>query len=311
MKKPLLTICIPTYNGGEYLIEQINRLLPQLTNETELIIRDNYSQPSAQSILSNSGISLSKVKIIRNNANIGADRNIFESFANCESDWLIILSDNDIVKLDFVKSLLDLIMFNNDVAFINYYGYSKNLKGKGFNEFCKKVHYTSSFTISNCLYNMKFVQKYSIYYKKFIDTHQAQTLFLFKFFEENRDAEFLFLKETFIDFYVPTKWSKLAFIEDTDLLYLFMKKYLSGENYKYFRKTVGVQVMNMKLHLLTNLRESEGLDVVQYCKMLFKIIKRDNIFLTRNEYTVSLKKIGKMVFRNRSIKSIINKTWEY
>ena len=41
--KPLLTIAIPTYNGGNTIQNLLDLLLPQCSDEIEVIISDNCS----------------------------------------------------------------------------------------------------------------------------------------------------------------------------------------------------------------------------------------------------------------------------
>ena len=41
--KPLLTICIPTYNRKEKIQKQVRKILPQLTDEVILVVNDNNS----------------------------------------------------------------------------------------------------------------------------------------------------------------------------------------------------------------------------------------------------------------------------
>jgi len=49
-KRPVLSICIPTYNRPVQLQRLLSRLLPQLTEETELIIRDDSPNQESRKI---------------------------------------------------------------------------------------------------------------------------------------------------------------------------------------------------------------------------------------------------------------------
>jgi glycosyltransferase involved in cell wall biosynthesis len=97
MKK--LTIAIPTYNRIQYLERHIEALLPQLSAECHLLIIDNHSNVDVARSLSATlgqypGLSY---KILRNPVNIGGNANVLRCFELCETDWLWVLGDDDLV----------------------------------------------------------------------------------------------------------------------------------------------------------------------------------------------------------------------
>ena len=46
-----VSVCIATYNGGEYLAEQLNSIFPQLGTEDEIIISDDHSSDNTIEIV--------------------------------------------------------------------------------------------------------------------------------------------------------------------------------------------------------------------------------------------------------------------
>ena len=46
----LLSICIPTYNRIEQIQKQVRLLLPQLTEEVQLVVYDNHSDMSIREL---------------------------------------------------------------------------------------------------------------------------------------------------------------------------------------------------------------------------------------------------------------------
>ena len=101
---PILTIAIPTYNRAAKLQAQLERLVPQLTPEVRLCIYDNASLDNTQAVVANfvsRGVSCFQATI-----NYGAHRNFFRAFEECQTEWLWILSDDDLVTETAVADLL-------------------------------------------------------------------------------------------------------------------------------------------------------------------------------------------------------------
>ncbi|MFM4717145.1 glycosyltransferase family 2 protein [Aeromonas veronii] len=113
-----ITVAIPTYNRLDKLKKQIERLLPQLSKDDVVIIIDNAS----------SSYSLDELKcfqkdkrilVHRNKNNIGANANILKCFETVDTEWMWLLSDDDIIfdnSLDIIKGEIK----RNDVDFINF-----------------------------------------------------------------------------------------------------------------------------------------------------------------------------------------------
>lgn len=77
MNKPLLSICIPTYNRGNYLVNSIESIINQeefKTKEVEIIISDNASTDNTEQIGRRYGSQYENIHYFRNAENI-RDRN--------------------------------------------------------------------------------------------------------------------------------------------------------------------------------------------------------------------------------------------
>lgn len=62
----VLSICIPTYNGENYLLRQINTILAQLKQDDEIIISDDSSTDKTLSILNS--FNDNRIKLLLNNS---------------------------------------------------------------------------------------------------------------------------------------------------------------------------------------------------------------------------------------------------
>lgn len=117
-----LTIAIPTYNRPESLNKTLEVILPQFTSECRLLIIDNNSD----SPVSSSVESLLKrfpqinVEIIRNGANIGGNANVLRCFEYCKTEWMWLLSDDDLPHTDAIQTIYSELGRHPEVININF-----------------------------------------------------------------------------------------------------------------------------------------------------------------------------------------------
>lgn len=125
MNKPLLSICIPTFNRAELLrgaLQSICEQLKYLEEKVELIISDNCSQDNTEEVVNY----FSKETLIRyykNESNIGACKNILklsQEYALGEFTWII--GDDDLICHDAIQSLCNILENNSnyDYFFLNH-----------------------------------------------------------------------------------------------------------------------------------------------------------------------------------------------
>ncbi len=118
----LLSIAIPTYNRNAILRRNVTALLPQLTQDCELIIVDNSSDIPIESTLNDfiRERSNPSLRIVRNRFNVGAEANVLRCFELCASEWLWILGDDDIPNCDAVARVLDAVKRYTNATYINF-----------------------------------------------------------------------------------------------------------------------------------------------------------------------------------------------
>lgn len=88
----MISVCIATYNGEKYILEQVESILSQLDKSDEIIISDDGSKDETLKILSNIGDE--RVKIFHNKGKHGVVPN-FENALNHSTGDVIFLSDQD------------------------------------------------------------------------------------------------------------------------------------------------------------------------------------------------------------------------
>jgi len=128
-KRPLLSICIPTYNRAIKLNRSLSILKEQLVglnDEVELLVSDNHSPDNTQKIVSEF---IKKkelhIKYNRNEKNLGFDGNFFYCINQATGKYIWLLGDDDFLKKGILKRIID-ILRENDVGMLHL----RNVVGK-------------------------------------------------------------------------------------------------------------------------------------------------------------------------------------
>lgn len=239
INQAILTIAIPTFNRPGKIQTQVRLLLPQLNSKVCLVVYDNYSDSPIKNYFSDD--ELSKFTLIRNRVNIGADANIAKCFENCSSKWLWTLSDDDFVRADVIKFILDILEIKSESVFLNFCkGNGISFKSTGFEElviqFKNPVVFSSSFTMSSCIYNMEKIQPSLQDYFNNLSSMMGTIILILKYVQKNQDAVCEFIDETLIESYNDqVGWDYRVYIRRTRL---FIEAFYTSENKWKFNKTL-------------------------------------------------------------------------
>ncbi len=121
----ILTIAIPTYNRPGKVRNTLLRLIPQLNDQVFLRIIDNHSDTDIKSYVQNdiTPAVADKIEIIRHKVNIGGDTNFQRCFELCETPYIWMIGDDDMVADNAVELILKEIelLKDYDLIGINFY----------------------------------------------------------------------------------------------------------------------------------------------------------------------------------------------
>lgn len=142
MKKPTISIGIPTFNQGDYLEEAILSVLNQTIKPFEFVISDNHcTDPKSIQILNKYS---SLVKIIRPNNHLSMMDNWNFLCQNLKGDYVSLISSDDFYNPNFIECF-----YNNYRPEIGVYRF-------GFNT----VDINSKITEVKRIYSVPKIQKY-------------------------------------------------------------------------------------------------------------------------------------------------------
>lgn len=126
---PRLSICIATLNRGAFIGETLSTIVPQLRDDTELLVVDGASRDNTAEVVSQYAAADPRVRYICLPVNSGVDRDydIAVSYACGEYCWL--MTDDDLLKpgaVDRVMAVLDnrveLVIVNTEVRTVDFTG---------------------------------------------------------------------------------------------------------------------------------------------------------------------------------------------
>lgn len=104
----MISIAMATYNGEKYLREQLDSILNQTINDWELIVCDDCSKDATWNILQEYAQKDVRIKIYRNEQNIGFVKNFEKAVSLCSGEYIAFSDQDDI----WVKKHLDILYKN-------------------------------------------------------------------------------------------------------------------------------------------------------------------------------------------------------
>lgn len=204
-----LTVCIPTYNRAS-IVDTVKALLPQLTNNVQIKIFDNCSDTPVTDILKD--YLTKNITIVRNPINVGAAGNIIKCLEYCDTKWMWLLSDDDVVAEDAISTIIKTVTTHPDISYVKYHSnlnalggvYEKEVVTTGQKEFILNIKdFGNILFISSALYNAHEIKKSikNAYY--FTQTFSPQVAFVLAYLASNPQGKVLFSPASIVQWSGP------------------------------------------------------------------------------------------------------------
>ena len=124
--KPILSICIPTYNRADWLRSSLWNWLPQVkaTNGlVELIVSDNASEDNTEFVIDEAS-EFGPFRHYRNDQNVGVMRNIYRLTSKlAEGQFVWVVGDDDLPRGDAVERVIAVLQTHPELKYV-YVNYS-------------------------------------------------------------------------------------------------------------------------------------------------------------------------------------------
>ncbi len=107
MNDILLSICIPTYNRANRLEHALKSVISNTFNNIEVIVSDNSSNNNTSEIVEK--FKDTRIRYNKNETNIGANFNIIHTVEIARGDYILFLSDEDLINKNGLLVILNVI----------------------------------------------------------------------------------------------------------------------------------------------------------------------------------------------------------
>ena len=111
-----LIVILPIYNGSRYLKEAIDSVLMQDCDNWELLIVDDCSLDNGIEIATS--FHKEKIYIRKNEKNIGLYESLNKAIQTIDTDYFVILMQDDLLKAKHISSLLNYAKENEECVSI-------------------------------------------------------------------------------------------------------------------------------------------------------------------------------------------------
>lgn len=119
---PLISICIPTYNGEKVLSETLSSILRQSGDDVEIVICDDCSTDRTVEIAQAISGNYPHVRVFRNPKNLGMDRNFAQSVRHSTGKYIWFSGQDDIYEPGAVDKIHAVLERHSDIGLI-YFNY--------------------------------------------------------------------------------------------------------------------------------------------------------------------------------------------
>ena len=165
---PLVSVCIPVYNGAKYIREAIRSVIDQRYPNLEILVQDNASTDATPEILQELARLHPQLSFLRNDVNIGMAPNWNAVIERAHGDYIMLLSADDYLEPEFLAACLDVFATtDSSVVTTNHYWLIRSNKtrrimpisGGTYRDFTGTVLILNPFSINFTLFSRNAVER--------------------------------------------------------------------------------------------------------------------------------------------------------
>lgn len=103
----MISIVLATYNGAQYLCEQLESVLAQTIQDFELVVSDDCSSDETWQILQNYAQKDNRIHLYKNECNLGFKTNFEKAISFCKGEFIALCDQDDIWTSNHLEILLN------------------------------------------------------------------------------------------------------------------------------------------------------------------------------------------------------------
>jgi len=119
MNSPLLSICVATYNRAGFIGETLDSILPQLTDEVEIVVVDGASTDATRTVMERYAAGCPRLRYFRLPEKGGVDRDFCKAVEHARGEYCWLFSDDDVFKPGAVRRVIDELRNGHSLVIVN------------------------------------------------------------------------------------------------------------------------------------------------------------------------------------------------
>src|SRR5262249_11995154 len=126
--RPRLSICMSTYNRAGILGQTLASIVPQLSQDVELVVLDAGSTDDTAAVVGRSASRCEFVRYARLEENLGIDRDFCEVIRLARGEYCWLFGDDDLIGDGVVGMVLAEVQAGHDLIIVNASVRDRNLR---------------------------------------------------------------------------------------------------------------------------------------------------------------------------------------
>lgn len=119
-RSPCVSICLPIFNGEQFLEEAIASILNQTYSDFELLLVDDGSTDASHSIVDSFAQSDSRISVLRNVSRLGLFANYNECMKQARAPFLKLMGQDDVLHPHAIERSMEVFDEFNDLSLVTF-----------------------------------------------------------------------------------------------------------------------------------------------------------------------------------------------
>lgn len=116
---PKLSICITTFNRGEFIGETLESMVSQMTDDCEIVVLDGGSTDDTEIVVAQYVHRFERVRYIKQEKNRGFDQDCDRAVGLARGEYCWLMTDDDLLKAGAVATVLNALQPGISLAIVN------------------------------------------------------------------------------------------------------------------------------------------------------------------------------------------------
>jgi glycosyltransferase involved in cell wall biosynthesis len=117
-REPLVSVCLPTYNGESFVADAIDSVLKQTYRHFELIVIDDGSSDRTTDIVTRMAKTDQRIKFYKNPKNLGLFENYNECMRRAAGTYIKLFAQDDIFQPTILEQMVSVLESDKNIALV-------------------------------------------------------------------------------------------------------------------------------------------------------------------------------------------------